>query len=320
MRPDPEKLSHETLGEYFANPSRYPHLLGRNREFLVVVDSVDNRIQLHTPMDGSDAGSALHLKSLNLGLDDDDGKYVLTVQAGDYPEAAYSLAYAVYQGMSSGKSFRASLNSAVESFKELLARKQRLSDDQAAGLFGELLVLEHLMKTMGVDSAVNAWLGPRGEEHDFGLGGIQLEVKTTLSERRNHIINGANQLQSREGAPLWLLSIQLTRVGVGSGRSLDDLFESSLRAAGCRSPELRKLIEGYGWRREDRGSYGTRLALRSRPRAYHVTSDFPALTENGIKEVIASAHLISDVKYRLDVTGLPHGTPHDCIADFVEGN
>lgn len=320
MRPNPEKLSHETLREYFANPSRYPHLLGKNGEFLVVVDSAENRIQLHAPMDGSDSGAALQLRSLELDLDDDNQKYVLTVQAGDYPEAAYSLAYAVYQGMNSGKSFRVSLNSAVESFKELLARKRRLSDDQVAGLFGELLVLEHLMKIMGVDSAVNSWLGPRGEEHDFGLNSVQLEVKTTLSERRNHVINGANQLLPREGSSLWLLSIQLTRVGSGRGASLDDLCESLLRTAGSRSPELRKLLEGCGWVRDNRGLYGTRLALRSRPRAFHVTSDFPALTENGISQVVASSHLISDVKYRVDVTGLPHGTPHECIADFVEGN
>ena len=318
--PDPEKLSHETLRKYYADPGRYAHLLGERNEFRMVVDTVENRIRLHAPADGSSTDSVSRLKSLSWDHDEDHGEYVLTMETGELPEAAYSLAYAVYQGMSAGRTFQGSLNSAVESFKELLASKRRMSDEQVAGLFGELLLLEHLMDQLGVDEALNSWLGPRGEEHDFGLKNVDLEVKTTLSERRNHMINGENQLLARQGRLLWLISIQLTRVGSGRGWSLDDKCRDLLGRTQVRAPELRRLLLECGWREEERGMYGTRFTYRSEPRAYLVDETFPAVTEPRLARAVPSPHLVTDVRYRIDVAGLPYGTPAQSLQGFVEGD
>lgn len=312
-------LTQETLREYFANPYRYRHRLGHAGDHVLVVDSVDHRIELHVPTDGSLKRSPSRLRSIDVIRDEDANQYVLTVEAGDHPEAAHTLAHTVHRGMTQGRTFQDALNTAVESFKELVAGRGRLDDDQVAGLFGELLLLEHLMDTFDVDLALNAWIGPRGEEHDFGLDQVDLEVKTTLSERRSHVINGVNQLLPLTHRQLWLISIQLTRVGQGQGDTLDALCNRLLGRAGDRRPELRSLLLDCGWKAEDTGLYDTRMALRSRPRAHHVDEHFPRLTSEVLESSVESAHLISDVHYRVDVAGLPHGVPHDCLSDFVEG-
>lgn len=316
--PDPEKLSHETLRTYFDEPGQYSHKLGDD-DFQMVVDSVENRIQLVTSADGSATDSPSRLRSLTWDHDEDSGTYVLTMEGGELPEAAYSLAYAVYQGMSLGKTFHNAVNSAVDSFKELLAASLRMSEEQVAGLFGELLLLDHLMDELGVAAALNSWLGPSGEEHDFGLENLDLEVKTTLSERRNHVINGMNQLLPRQDRTLWLVSIQLTRAGSGRGRSLDDVCRSLLSRARGHAHTLRRILLDYGWREEDTGMYPTRFTHRSVPRAYLVDQSFPALTEPRITRDVPSIELITNVNYRVDVAGLPHGLPAEILATFVEG-
>lgn len=315
-----DKLTQETLREYFANPYRYRYRLPAADNHVMVVDSVEHRIELHVPADGSLKPAPQWLRSIAVLDDEDAGLYVLKVEAGDQPEGAHSLAHAVHQGLTQGRSFQDALDAAVDSFKELVAGRERMNDGQVAGLFGELLVLEHLMNTFDADLALNAWLGPRGEEHDFGLEQVDLEVKTTLSEHRAHVINGVNQLLSRADRELWLVSIQLTRVGQGHGATLDEMCDRLLKRVGARRSELRSLLLEYGWRAEDTGLYGTRMALRSGIRAYHVDEHFPRLTGDILDRSVESAHLISDVHYRVDVAGLTHGIPHNCLTDLVEGN
>ena len=65
---------------------------------------------------------------------------------------------------------------------------------------------------------MNSWRGPIGEEHDFGMSAPDVEVKTTLGERREHWISTATQLVPTGDRPLYLLSIQLTSAALDSGQ------------------------------------------------------------------------------------------------------
>ena len=73
----------------------------------------------------------------------------------------------------------------LSTYREMLSSLGRLSDDQELGLFGELLVLDHLIGSIGAHKAVDSWQGPTREEHDFGLDDFDIEVKTTLTEDRD---------------------------------------------------------------------------------------------------------------------------------------
>lgn len=317
-RPDPRKLNQEVLREYFDNPYIYTHHLGDANEFSITVDSLDRTIILEAPDDGSGRDSGL-LKNISVDKGEDDRTLRLTVEVGDLPEVAYSLAFSVFKNLESGATFSESLDSAVEAFKDTIAKKRRLSDEQIAGLCGELLLLEHLMERFGIEAAVEMWIGPEAEEHDFGLLAFDIEVKTTLSEKRIHVISGANQLKPRENAVLWLLSIQLTRVGVGRGFTLDEVCMRLIDKAGALHRALKAGLSNAGWSTEDYGLYQTRFDLRSKPRAYHVTEQFPAITTERLARIVPRHNLISDVRYRVDVSALEYGSPGDELRTFVEG-
>lgn len=317
-RPDPRKLNQEVLREYFDNPYIYTHHLGDANEFSITVDSLDRTILLEAPDDGSGRDSGL-LKNISVDKGEDDRTLRLTVEVGDLPEVAYSLAFSVFKNLEAGATFSESLDSAVEAFKDTIAKKRRLSDEQIAGLCGELLLLEYLMERFGIEAAMEMWIGPEAEEHDFGLLAFDIEVKTTLSEKRIHVISSANQLKPRENAILWLLSIQLTRVGVGRGFTLDELCMRLIDKAGALHRALKVGLSNAGWSTEDYGLYQTRFDLRSKPRAYHVTEQFPAITTERLARIVPRHNLLSDVRYRVDVSALEYGSPGDELRTFVEG-
>ena len=317
-RPDPRKLNQEVLREYFDNPYIYTHHLGDANEFSITVDSLDRTILLEAPDDGSGRDSGL-LKNISVDKGEDDRTLRLTVEVGDLPEVAYSLAFSVFKNLEAGATFSESLDSAVEAFKDTIAKKRRLSDEQIAGLCGELLLLEYLMERFGIEAAMEMWIGPEAEEHDFGLLAFDIEVKTTLSEKRIHVISSANQLKPRENAILWLLSIQLTRVGVGRGFTLDELCMRLIDKAGALHRALKVGLSNAGWSTEDFWAISTRFDLRSKPRAYHVTEQFPAITTERLARIVPRHNLLSDVRYRVDVSALEYGSPRDELRTFVEG-
>ncbi|PWK47910.1 PD-(D/E)XK motif protein [Pleionea mediterranea] len=106
-----------------------------------------------------------------------------------------------------------------------LIEKENEKDMSAVvtGLWGELYVLESLINLHGVKS-VNYWLGPENEAHDFRCSDFEMEVKTTKSERRLHIVGSFTQLQPSEGKKLYLCSVCI--VPTQGGRSLLELRES----------------------------------------------------------------------------------------------
>lgn len=317
VRPDPRRLNQEVLRDYFDNPYIYTHHLGDGGEYSITVDSLDGIIVLEAPDDGTGRDSGL-LKNITVDKGESEETLRLTIEVGDLPEVAYSLAFSVFKNLEDGAVFSDSLDSAIEAFKEAIAKKRRLSDEQIAGLFGELVLLDHLIGDFGAADALEMWLGPEAEEHDFGLPDLDLEVKTTLSEKRIHVISGADQLKPREDVDLWLLSIQLTRVGSGRGMSLDDKCVELIEKVGPLHRALKTGLSDSGWRTEDYGLYPTRFDLRNRPRGYLITNDFPAITTDRLAATVPRHDLITDVRYRVDVSALPYGSPGNGLNDFVE--
>src|SRR6266542_1082459 len=76
--------------------------------------------------------------------------------------------------------FSVAVDEVLDSLAEILARRRGLSEDQQLGLAGELLTFVALAADSGLETALEAWMGPLGEEHDFVLPDGDLEVKVTL--------------------------------------------------------------------------------------------------------------------------------------------
>ncbi|MFI7543751.1 PD-(D/E)XK motif protein [Actinoplanes sp. NPDC049599] len=215
--------------------------------------------------------------------------------------------------------FASAIPSALATFGDLLARSGSLSPERQTGLYGELLLLESCLQSMESGAAVEAWKGFAPHEHDFVFPGAAFEVKTTTTERRRHIIGSLEQLDPSPGTALWLISIQLTAATSTTGRTLTQLVDDTINAAGTASPALEASLEQAGWRERDRASYLSHHKLRSIPAAYLVDGTFPVLNRRAVDQGCARPELIAGATYTIDVTTLHRGDPPQPAVHFAPG-
>ena len=192
-----------------------------------------------------------------------------------------------------------------------------LLTERQAGLFGELWMPNRLTDIFGASIALDAWVGPMAQAHDFRIGGSEFEVKTATGERRRHYINGLNQLRASPQKLLYLVSIHLTRAGAVGGDSLPELALKTQHrmdgAHGVKDKFVTILETRLGFRREHYALYGVRWHLRSRTHIIPVADGCPRLVPEAIAclpEAFAVGR-IERVTYQIDVDGLGHvdGSP-----------
>jgi hypothetical protein len=201
-------------------------------------------------------------------------------------------------------SFAEAVVSTLADFRELLEGTSVLSSDREVGLFGELTVVDCLVSTLGGARAVAAWRGPNGDEHDFDLGSGDLEVKSTLSEKRIHWIGSLSQLEPTPGRTLWLLSVQLT-TGLTDALTITDLVAKlRSRLVGADLEAFEKKLYSTGWRDKYRATMRRRFRLRSTPLLLPVDEAFPALTQDRIAAAGMPLSRLREIAYSIDVAGL----------------
>lgn len=231
----------------------------------------------------------------------------ITVAVEGNIHGAYGLLASIADELQlSGAPLSVALANSVGRYRDVVANRVALNVNREVGLFGEVLFLSYLIHEVGAEPGVTAWMGPVSEEHDFVFDDIHVEVKTTSSERRNHMINGLSQLVPIRGTPLAIVSIQITRAAHRTGQTLAQLIASVRVSAGGYAEVLNRRLESAGWFDEDSDLYPTAWTLRTDPRAYWVEGDFPALTPDGVAHVVPHAALVNAVSYSIDLTDFPH--------------
>lgn len=200
----------------------------------------------------------------------------------------------------------AALADAVERWEALISRPSLMSEETQAGLFGELWLLERLIAVQGI-GAVDAWVGPLRQPHDFRLGSIELEVKTTSGAKRVHTINGLGQLEPSLDCTLYLLSLKLANAGAG-GRALPETIaaiETSLATSHAALTRFRTGLATVGYDPADAPLYARRRRLRDAAVLIPVTDGVPRLTADALAQVDArfATGRISQVSYAVDVDG-----------------
>ncbi|MEV3858545.1 PD-(D/E)XK motif protein [Streptomyces sp. NPDC050095] len=187
----------------------------------------------------------------------------------------------------------------VRAWTALLGRARELSTEKRIGLLGELTVMRALASSYGWEKAVTAWTGPDGEEHDFGLPGYDVEVKTTASEERRHAVHGLGQLVPAPGRALWFVSLQLTRGGAEGVTLGDTVAALSAEVAEHAPASLGRLERGLtavGWSRTQEDD--ERWIARSAP----LVLDSPVLPRLPLSD--SAPERIGSVQYVIDVGGL----------------
>ncbi|WP_309860532.1 PD-(D/E)XK motif protein [Leifsonia sp. 1010] len=243
----------------------------------------------------------------------------LRVDAREMHYEAYLVLASVVDLMRGGLSFAAAIPEGVDSFRELLRTKQKLSDEAQIGLLGELLLAEHSLRTLSADDVMSAWLGPDREEHDFVFLSFDAEVKTTRSEQRIHLINSVTQLEPTPGRPLYMLSIQVTAAGgAKQGSTLGEHIAAIRRLLDRRLIRaFESRLESLGWRESDADEYPKQWVLRTPPRAYLVDDCFPAITSSRLQKAVPQPALVGSVQYRVDVTTVEGSIAPEPVASFT---
>lgn len=207
-----------------------------------------------------------------------------------------------------GETFVGAVGAVLAGLGEILAGRGGLSREQQVGLFGELTVLLSLAAAETPQTAFTAWRGYQREEHDFGLIEVDVEVKTTLSEKRSHWISSLTQLLPTLERDLYLLSLQITASGQGAGATLPDLVQAVRGLPDVPGSELGGALSASGYFDRHADLYTSRWGLRSSAAFYLIEGHFPALTPSCLPDGV-HAERITDVRYRIDLQGLTPAQP-----------
>jgi hypothetical protein len=194
---------------------------------------------------------------------------------------------------------------------QLLDRDAILSQEKQVGLLGELWLVDRLASLNGWAIALEQWHTAANAEHDFALAHLDIEVKSTTSKARVHVIGSPSQLEPAAGRPLFLLSIQLTK-GPALAEGSFSLAGVVLRlAASIPDLELRgrfhEKLRSIGYRSEHERHYGETYCHRSAPVLIEVNDSFPRITNAHLGPLPGNlAARLRELIYRVDVSGLGH--------------
>jgi hypothetical protein len=319
---EPGHLDPASVSAYFRAPAPAAFRMSEKPPVQLTIDPGRDELRLITPVAGADPEITAYerLTLRRVGMPDDGREWFeLSADAADMHYEAYVLMESIVEQLKGGATLRFATSESIEGLKDLLAKRKRLTDEKVAGLIGELLVLAHVLDSIGEEIAIPAWLGPLAEEHDFGFPMFDAEVKTTLAEARSHVIGSETQLEPVPQRDLFLVSVQITRAGAAATSfTLPELVEQVRTRLEQGLRVFDNTLDILGYRDSDADLYRTRFQLRSVPRAYLVDSTFPAITSALLDEVVPQRSLVGGVSYRVDISHLPFVRAPKPLTDFCE--
>lgn len=170
------------------------------------------------------------------------------------------------------------------------------------GLFGELLVLRNLMIPSLGPAAIMQWSGPESERHDFIVGRVHMEVKTTRKSRHEHEISRLDQLRVPVGRRLLVVSVQVEE-SIGGEETLAtqmDAITDLLRCDAAALDDFMAKMVKLGWTDEMRRS-GELLRFSVRDASvYPVDEHFPRLPDG-----FTPPSGVVSIRYTVDLANLP---------------
>lgn len=207
--------------------------------------------------------------------------------------------------------------SRIRSWQQFMERPRdrKLCDSEEVGLFGELKVVQRLIRSGRPASEVlRMWKGPANGLRDFSLGTVDLEVKSTISPNGFPArIASLEQLDDADDRTIYLLAQRFALDA--SGLTLPELIEEVREDLG-EGDELyfgrSLLMVGY------EGAFAEEYVRRfidADARAYRMDEHFPRLARSSVPLAIKSAKydldldLVGDPTAELDEIYLALGGP-----------
>jgi len=320
--PDGRHISPQTLNDYVARGAAASILISGKPKALLTIDPPNETLRLEVDWDGEQPPAIsdyVHI-STNVRFRQGSNWATLTVHGTSLFAEAYPLLRSVIDLVQlEAATFATAVERSLASYHDLLAAASPMPVREETGLFGELLVISHLITTLGPADALRAWRGgDQAEEHDLGLAEDDVEIKTTTADTRRHWISSLAQLEPSVGRPLWLLSIQLTGAGASQAERLPDVIarvEEHLPAS------LRKLfharLSSTCYRPGQQYDNFRLLRPRSAPACFLVDAGFPRIDRATLIRGGANVSSIDEVSYVIRLDGLiPAANPPAALREF----
>ena len=204
-----------------------------------------------------------------------------------------------------GYSLIDSYEKVYQEWKAFLYKKTtKLTLEEQYGLICEIYFLILLFEIKGPIESLKAWRGPY-REIDFKFTNIDLEIKSTLKNKHEHVINGLEQLLPKKDK-LGLISFCLNKSDGVTGFSLPDFVEKVEKFL-ANYPSLlldfrRLLNEELNYDATEIDTYNNNRFEFIEINYYHIDGSFPSLTTNNLKTNLPQN--ISKIEYTLDFTNL----------------
>jgi hypothetical protein len=208
------------------------------------------------------------------------------------------------------------IDEAWKRWGQLIEQQSILSRDKQVGLLGELWLLRRLAHSKHWEYAIDAWHRSPQAEHDFCLENVDIEVKSTATDRRIHTIGSINQLQPSPGRELYILSLQFApspshASGAFSLTSYIDNILEELNDHNSRGAFVERL-KRVGWHSDHMAYYKTSFIKREDAYLVAVNNKCPRIIQSMIEKSIGTLSArIQSVMYSIDLSGLgcADGTP-----------
>jgi hypothetical protein len=179
-----------------------------------------------------------------------------------------------------------------------------LTEEQIIGLMCELNLLRELCLVDPV-AALNSWVGPFNERHDFVFPAWTFEVKCTRRAYRTHTINGVDQLKPFPNKSFGFVSYIITVMDGGGSVSLPGSINSIYDVL-LEQPELtvkfNELLIQAGYSPLYNDEYDRVKIELLETTLFAVDDNFPCLTT----DYIVARHMerISYIRYDISLEGL----------------
>jgi hypothetical protein len=219
----------------------------------------------------------------------------LTLTDTELAKSFSVMCYDIAERSKNGETVEAAAVIAIECLRDwaaLLKRrgKSGLSRNEAIGLWGELSVLEALLRVKQGNEylIVQGWRGPNGDQRDIGFNSHRVEIKTQLSTKAIALrITSLEQLDEDGGA----LRVVLNRISPSdNGISLVEqvnILETILATSRSTLSEFERKIELAGFDAELE-TCNENFSLDERF-VYEVSEGFPRLIPRNVPLGIRSA-------------------------------
>lgn len=180
---------------------------------------------------------------------------------------------------------------------------QIMSEEEIIGLAGELLFLCKSLDELGLES-LDYWVASEGEE-DFIVNNSVFEIKSTVKEKHEHIINGIDQLIVIPERKKYILSLIFSKSmndkGIDINSMINDCLEKLKNSYELVDKFFLKLRK-RGFDQRDSNLYSKYKFNFIKGNYFHIDNSFPKLTSQELIKPLNSR--ITKVRYTLDMEGI----------------